>query len=137
MGGMYNMILGDGGEVTRSGLLLSVIGASEDVLRIRDAWVENGSDGEPVIAIYTRQGGGNRECYCADYEREHPHPSCNAASNERLTANQFYLRDADDEFDSRAPPEYREALSEIMQDPVDMSNRWRQAIIAMGGNPDD
>jgi hypothetical protein len=120
---MYNMVMGDGNEGVRGGILVTALGGP-DVGRFRDAWVEKGEDGEPVIAIYTRNGGGNRESYEEVITGLQAHP--------------LYLRDADDDFDSTyatfyfsAPEELREQLREVAQEPVNMSERWLAAIDAL------
>jgi hypothetical protein len=122
-GGLYNAVLGDGNEMSRAALILPVFEQPAHVGRFRDIWVEN-HDGEPVIAIYTRNGGPNREDQ--------------AEAIESMRSNPLYLRDADDEFDStyatfyfRAPERYRDMLAGIMQEPVDMSAKWREAIEAV------
>ena len=104
------------------------------VARYRDAWVEKSDDGT-VIAIYTRQGGGNRQCNCEEFEREHVPDQCYAACNEELARHPLYIRDRDDGFDStyatfwfRVPEEYREALAKVAGDPVDTDKRWQEAI---------
>lgn len=124
MGGMYNLVMGDGHEGERGVMVMRILGI-EYSGRFRDAWIEKGDDG-PVIAIYTRNGGGNRE----DYE-------------DVITAmqsNPHYLRDADDEFDPtyatfyfRVPDEWRDALEPMATEPIDMSARWKAAIAAIGG----
>lgn len=126
MSGLYNMALGDGREVQRGAAVLRMLGLTfEDTGRFRDAWVEKGENG-PVIAIYTRNGGGNRN----DYEE------VIAA----MQAHENYLRDADDEFDSTyatfyftVPDEWCDSLAQVAIEPVDMSAKWRSAIDAMGG----
>ena len=145
---LYDLAVGDGNQRERGAILLTLLG-NPDVARYRAAWVEK-SEAGPVIAIYTRQGGGNRECYCADYGREHPDPSCYAACNEALAKHPLYLRDQDDGFDAtyatfyfRAPAELPasvpadlrevmaaalEALPGIAVEPVDTDQRWQDAI---------
>jgi hypothetical protein len=60
---MYNMIFG---QNPAAGALLAIVGLTKtDVGRFRDVYVVK-EDGETLIAIYTRNGGGNRECACAD-----------------------------------------------------------------------
>ena len=122
---MYNLVAADGHQYARGSILLAALG-NPDPGRFRDAWVEKNEDGEPVIAIYTRNGGGNRESYedvIADLQ-DHP----------------LYLRDADDDFDStyatfyfRAPDELRDQLRQVAVEPVDMSERWQAAIAALAG----
>jgi len=118
--GLYDIVLGDGLQQERGMVYLGLLGFPP-VARFRDAWVET-SDGGPVIAIYTRQGGTNRAGSCAE-------------SNRLLAAHPLYVRDRDDTFDStyctfwfRVPAEAREALAGVAVEPADMSARWREAI---------
>lgn len=139
---LYEIAVADGRQQARGALLLAILG-SPVVARFRDAWVEKSDDG-PVIAIYTRQGGGNRECFCESRNgvidaEQHVPGSCYAACNEALAAHPLYLRDADDDFDAtyatfyfRAPGEARDILAEAAVEPVNMSERWQAAIDRMG-----
>lgn len=135
---MYDLVAGDVGQHDRGAILLTILD-HPNVGRYRDAWVEQGPDGEPVIAIYTRNGGGNRGCYCDD---DHPEGPCTGLiATEVLPAHPLYLRDADDSFDStyatfyfRVPDEYREALAEVACEPVDTGERWRALIAALEGD---
>lgn len=120
---MYDLVAADGHQNRRGAFLIAALG-NPDVGRFRDAWVEKGDDGEPVIAIYTRNGGGNREDYEDVIDGLQGHP--------------LYLRDADDDFDStyatfyfRTPDELVEAFRESAGEPVNMSDRWQQAIAAL------
>lgn len=132
---LYDLAVADGRQHERGAVLLAILG-DPVVARFRDAWVEKSPDG-PVIAVYTRQGGGNRECYCDGGELGEAHvpDQCYAACNEALQAHPLYLSDADDSFDRtyatfrfKAPEEFREALAEVAVEPVDMSARWQEAI---------
>lgn len=139
MNGMYDMVFVDPDRPMRVSALLSLLG-SPNVGRIRDAWVEKGERG-PVIAIYTRNGGGNRvhsgdgpegiECSCVGCIAQY-----------RLPAHSQYIRDTDDAFDFTyatfyfTPPESHtvlESLTKIAIDPVDTSARWLAAIEALKG----
>lgn len=61
--------------------------------RFRDIQVEQWPD-KKVIALFTRNGGGNRECYGLD-------PCvCAGCAMKAITGHPNYIRDADDEFDS-------------------------------------
>lgn len=131
---MYSLVAGDGHQNVRGQILIAALGGP-DVGRFRDAWVEKGDDGKPVIAIYTRNGGGNRECWCD----KHPEPGCLNLINETLAAHPLYLRDADDDFDStyatfyfRTPDHLTDQFREIAGEPVNMSDRWQQIIAAIG-----
>jgi hypothetical protein len=130
---LYGIVFGDDDRSQRGATLLAMLGFESfgDVGRFRDAWVERGGDDQPVIAIYTRNGGGNRGCW-----GEHLDGPCTGCIAEHeLPQHPLYLRDADDEFDTtyatfyfRAPEEHRELLREVMGDPVDMDERWQAAI---------
>jgi hypothetical protein len=142
--GLYDVVMGDGHQRERGALLLQILGVPT-VARFRDAWVEKGDDGEPVIAVYTRQGGGNRECYCdadpetPEFRAQHIPSDCYAACNEELARHPLYIRDADDDFDAtyatfyfRVPEQFREVLAEGATEHVDMSDRWQAAIDRIG-----
>lgn len=135
--GLYDIAVGDGHQAERGAVFLAFLG-NPVVARFRDAWAEKGDDGEPVIAIYTRQGGGNRECYC-DKSTDHLPGQCYAACNEELARHPLYIRDADDDFDAtyatfyfRCPPEVRDLLAGAAGEHVNMSERWQQAIDRIG-----
>lgn len=134
---LYDIAVGDGHQHERGATLLQLLGWPA-VARFRDAWVEKGESG-PVIAIYTRQGGGNRECCCRDmpevFAEQHVPSRCSAASNEELARHPLYVTDRDDEFDAtyttfyfRAPDEVRGMLAGVAGEPVNMDERWKAAI---------
>jgi hypothetical protein len=134
---MYDLVAGDGHQRDRGALLLGILG-NPDPGRFRDAWVEKADDGQPVIAIYTRNGGGNREC-CCDEGDHAEHGPCTALAGRQFAEHPLHIRNADDDFDStyatyyfRTPDEYRDQLAEIAQDPVDTSARWKRLIDAIG-----
>lgn len=84
---MYNMVLGV--SPYSEPLLLMVLQARPDLGevnfgRIRDAWLED-HDGDVLIRVHTRNGGGNRESQAAAIESMRAHP--------------WYVRDADDTYD--------------------------------------
>lgn len=137
-GGLYNVVFG---VQEAAGLLLSVLGftTAEQVGRFRDAWVERTAEGVLRIAVYTRNGGGNRDHYDDDYLAG---PACTCTGcviTYRLPAWPGYLSDGDDEFDSTYATVYFEApaaLVELLKDeevrgPVDTSARWLAAIAAL------
>jgi hypothetical protein len=134
MSGLYNIVLGDGLEHTRGAILRKILGDPE-IGRFRDAWVERSPEtGDPIIAIYTRNGGGNREHYDCD------EGSCTGCVMEKITGCEFYIRDVDDSFDStyatiyfRAPEPFEMMLREAAGDPVNTDERWKAAIALLGG----
>lgn len=136
---MYDLVVGDGGQGARGAFLLHVLGSPEPG-RFRDAWVEKGDDGEPVIVIYTRNGGGNRECYCHD----HPEVGCLEKVIEDLQAHPLYLSDEDDDFDGtyatfrfRCPDdaEVRDLLAGAADGRRDMDAEWQKAIASIASPP--
>jgi hypothetical protein len=103
--GMYNMLFGESSEADT---LLSLLGLTrEDFYRYRDCYLE-----DDKIAVYTRGGGGNRECFCNDdwnekYEIEHGNvigndghfPDCVVHKQRALRLHPNYLCDEDDDYD--------------------------------------
>lgn len=58
---LYNALFG---RNPASDVILATLGLSRGAVgRFRDAWVEKDNTGEYRIAVYTRNGGGNRECW--------------------------------------------------------------------------
>lgn len=78
MSGLYNLVFGQ--ESIADTLLAALKLTRDDCGRFRDCFVHDGE-----IAIYTRNGGGNRD----DYEHIF----------DALSAHPNYLRNADDDFD--------------------------------------
>jgi len=105
-------------------VLFSLGFVTADVGRFRDAWAEI-RDGQPVFAIYTRNGGGNRQDQ--------------AEGIRRMQSHDLYVADTDDQFDSTyatfyftMPPEVVEKVGvENIQEHVDTDARWLAAIEAM------
>jgi len=120
---LYNLLFGANPDREA---LVAVVNEIQpiDVGRFRDVWVEK-KDGELAIAIYTRNGGGNREDYQNQIESMQEHP--------------WYVSDADDYFDEtyatfyfRIPkdldPKILEKLYSMAVDPVDTSAVWQEVI---------
>ena len=146
---MYDLAMSDGKQHERFKLFAHTFlnMGHDDVGRFRDCWVEE-VDGRLIIAVYTRNGGGNRP----DYEDVSQH----------LASHPQYIDDEDDAFDvtyrtyrfwmpTECPPHLKgvgegvnswEAMSfdsEILpmirlyahQGRRDMSAEWNKAIDAM------
>jgi hypothetical protein len=118
MSGFYNMLFGMN---PISHAILATLGlTSHDVGRFRDCYVTNGE-----IAVYTRNGGGNREDYQEVIDKLAQHPC--------------YLRDSDDKFDCtyctiyfRYPDEWAEDLKKIESNiPFDPDARWKTMLDSM------
>jgi len=128
---MYNLLFG---QNPVSGIILATLGLTEgDCGRFRDAFISEGK-----IAVYTRLGGGNRECYC-ETEKEHAEGGCYGPVIECLQAHSQYLYDKDDDFDStyatfwfRFPDKYNDLLQLLEgKDLFDPDKRWKEKLEAV------
>ena len=140
---LYNMVFGRSASAP---VVLALLERSQDDFgRYRDAWIEKNDAGELRLAVYTRNGGGNREDYQDVFDA--------------LSAHPLWLRDDDDDFDCtyatiyfRAPEDAVErvkklaadagvtmpadwSLSDIAQDAPNMAERWGAVIDAIGAPP--
>lgn len=89
---MYNMIFG---ESKNADALLKVLGLIRDSFyRYRDCYLDEKGN----IAVYTRGGGNNRECYCDD-DVFHD-DGCVVELQDRNINHPCYLFDKDDDFDN-------------------------------------
>lgn len=59
---------------------------------------------EYLIAIHSRQGGGNRECWCDDYDSHEP--GCLSVNNDEMESHPQYCYDEDDMYDSTYATHY-------------------------------
>jgi hypothetical protein len=116
--GLYNLVHGTN---PASDWLLGLLNLTRtDVGRFRDAWVSKADDGRLEIAVYTRNGGGNRADYMPDF-----------------SAHPLYLRDEDDDFDCTYATIYFsapvEALSLLagLEENRDPSAEWAKALDAL------
>jgi hypothetical protein len=115
---MYNLMFG---RNPYAAVVLATLGLTPgDVGRFRDAFVANGE-----IAVYTRNGGGNREAYQEVIDK--------------LAESPYYLRDEDDDFDCTYctiyfsfPPDYAEGLAAMDAGvPFDPDARWHALFEAL------
>lgn len=148
MTGLYNLVLG---QNTESLNLLALLGEDAQVGRFRDAWVEH-RDGDIVLAVYTRNGGGNRDHWyfvgqsgasdeakdLTDYAGGIDCFCTGCIQTRHIPAHPAYLFDKDDEFDStyctnyfRVPDDMKDALRAHAVEPVDMSAVWMLTINAL------
>jgi hypothetical protein len=149
---MYNIIHGTNPMM---GLVLALLGKPPGYFgRLRDAWVEGCEDGSCVLAVYTRNGGGNREHY--NDTPEGPECDCTGCiASYRLPADPLYISDSDDDYDCtyatfrfRVPDDaeakireqaQREgitlpagwSLRDVAQVEPDMRAKWEAAIAAI------
>jgi hypothetical protein len=108
---LYNLLFGVN---PLSGLLLAMVSLKrEDVGRFRDTYVEktendptksefdsSNGGGRWILCVYTRNGGGNRDCW-EGAGKYGPECSCvGCIATYRLPAHPLYLSDEDDDFDN-------------------------------------
>lgn len=149
---MYAIALGDGNERGRLNLLapyaLNLF--ERDFGRFRDAWVEWDENQVLRIAVYTRNGGGNRPDYAAvtDALRQHPCYITDRDDDFDSTYATYYfhfpvtlpdhLREADEADEAFTQEEWNAFFTFCGQnaypEPVDTSKRWQDAIENMRVN---
>lgn len=131
----YNMIFGNNPLYK---VILATLDLTEnDVGRFRDVFITEGK-----IAVYTRNGGNNRQHFEFSYPEEEegedcPCPGCFMTYRAHRHSN--YLYDRDDEFDNTYatiyysfPDEYAEDLKQLDTDETfDPSQRWLDFIEAL------
>lgn len=135
--GLYNVLFG---KNPHSKILLVMLDIDQpngnwESGRFRDIWVEERGVLEPkekVIALYTRNGGGNRDD-CWDDEKEKRYwnedkqrcdcPACTI--NENLPKHPNYLYDEDDDFDATYNTAYF-SIPEGYELIVDMMNKPKE-----------
>lgn len=142
---MYEMVFADGEQ----GLpLLGALGFKSvgDVGRYRSSWIERGEDGKPRIAVYTRNGGGNRDHWGDEKEAGEECHCTGCTISVHLPKHPLYLFDRDDDFDYTyctvyfsIPDKLKAVLDRSdkdwekkIQDAVDMSDVWQKAIDNIG-----
>lgn len=140
MSGLYDIVFPDSKRDTRIALMSYLITGEGTATphamlgRIRDMWLEHWGD-DVVIAVYTRNGGGNREHFHGDGDDG----MCTGCVMETIKSHPRYLNDLDDSFDPtyatiwfRLPDELddgtRDQLRGLAVDPVDMSAKWKEQI---------
>ena len=135
---MYQMVFGRNPGADD---VLSAVGLkAEDVQRFRDAWIERTEEGGYRAAIYTRMGGGHRECFCEEYGDDAPCMACRL--NAVLNSHPLFSHREDDDFDSTYStlyfhlPETPEAIAaarNAVPHPIDTDERWLMMLEALKG----
>lgn len=133
--GMYNLIFGESGNADK---LLMLLGLSRDnFYRYRDCYLDEKSR----IAVYTRGGGNNRQCYCHDYlepgdervmfDGEEHQPDCVVIAHDANCKHPCYLYDKDDSFDNtyatfyfRVPEEVDKAALAEIEPEISRGEAW-------------
>lgn len=149
MAGLYGALFG---ENPRADVLLATLGLTRaDVGRFRDCFISEGK-----IAVYTRNGGGNRDHWerfiktpgsgpvALEENEQEEGPDCDCPGciiTYRLPKHPHYSHDRDDEFDStystiyfNFPPEYAEDLGRLdTGEKFDPSKRWQDMLASLKG----
>lgn len=135
MSGMYGMVFGPRGDFLYP-VAQATLGEHTSIGRYRDMWFEK-NPADPagtscILAVYTRNGGGNREDQAQAIKSMQTHPN--------------YVEDADDSFDETyatfrfvftfeeleaVEAGLGDAARDNLIDRVDMSEKWKAAIAAM------
>jgi len=118
MGGLYNMVHGYNPACV---WVLPLLGRHENEYpRFRDCYVDQ-KDGEYVIVIYTRVGGGNRNC---------------GFGEEELYKDPLFVETVDDEFDStyaeykfRVPEKWKDDFNKIIERKFSETSKEYQELI--------
>lgn len=111
---LYNLLFG---QNQHAEFILATLGLTpSDVGRFRDAFVADGQ-----IAVYTRNGGGNRDDYQSVFDLLESHPN--------------YLSDHDDDFDCTYatiyfsfPELWKEELTALSTGSFNPNARWHEKI---------
>ena len=144
----YNLV--HGGVNPLAGILMKMLGfeSTGDVGRFRDAYITNEND-ELRIAVYTRNGAGNREHWNDESE---PGPECDCTGciqTHRLPKHEFYLFDRDDDFDPtyatnyfRIPDKFKAAVVHLVATdpaatPPTPAERWQAFFEKLSSDPED
>jgi hypothetical protein len=137
---LYNAIFGVN---PMAGVLLHMAGLDRaDVGRFRDAYVTE-RDGEPVIAVYTRNGGGNREHWNDETDEGRGCDCTGCTQTYRLPGLPGYLGDEDDEFDCTyctnyfKPQEGWEGLLAGLVREGDPNADWQEFLAAINNPPEE
>lgn len=122
---MFDLVFGSNPNVKQ--FVDTVIGNTG---RYRSAWIEKGQDGLPILAVYTRNGGGNREHWDKDKE---PGDQCDCTgciATYRLPKHRLYISDSDDEFDSTYATFYFHLPEELLRQLDTANPGWRERVQA-------
>ena len=144
--GMYNMLFGMNQD-TRE--ILAMLGYEPaDIPRLRDTYLTS-ENGETLIAVYTRMGGGNRghwPLFSWDGDEEEPDdvpcwngvdtpPSemCPGCEVQKLSQHELYVRDFDSDYDStyatylfRVPEKYNRRVLQMQMATHYPDERWEK-----------
>lgn len=127
---LYNMLFGS--NPAAPALIASLGLTPNDFVRLRDAYISDGK-----IAVYTRMGGGNYECWCEDEAEGNKCMGCRLRAGPEQ--HPLYLHGEDDDFDCTYrtlyfsfPEEYKRELEALGSGAtIDPSQRWLEMLEAL------
>ena len=128
---LYNMLFG---QNANADAILAMVGRTkEDFGRFRDCFV----DGEGRVAVYTRNGGGNRDHWDFSYPDNEAGEGCPCVGcfmTYRVHKLPNYLYDRDDDFDStyatiyfRVPGEFK-FIADALREDFNPDQKWRDQL---------
>ena len=125
--GMYNLIFG---KNRNAKAILNAIGLTEDdFYRFRDCYINKKQE----IAVYTRGGGSNRDCFCDDPDIHED--GCVVPIQLLLCEHPLYLRDEDDDFDNTYATFYfrmpEESWLKNVPSEIDKETLWKIFLDAL------
>jgi len=119
MGGLYNMIHGYNQACV---WIMPMLGRHEDEWpRFRDCYIEENAEHGYLIVIYTRVGGGNRNC---------------GFGEEELYEDPLFVETVDDDYDNtyaeykfKVPEEWKEDFDKIVNGKIrETSDKYKEYI---------
>ena len=131
---LYNMLHG---RNPLAPVMLGWLGLTEaDCGRFRDVFVTKAEDGEPRVHVYTRNGGGNRECFCeTDTQHNSGEGYCTPRYTAALQEHRMYESDSDDDFDCtyatfvfHVPEPWRDAALALIDDAPTPAEKWERIL---------
>jgi len=119
MGGLYNMVHGYNPACV---WILPLLGRHENEYpRFRDCYIEEQKDGEYLIVIYTRVGGGNRNC---------------GFGEEELYKDPLFVETVDDDYDNtyaeykfRVPEKWKDDFNKLIEKKFSETSKEYQELI--------
>lgn len=132
---LYNLLQGSNAKTS---IILELSGLADvNFARFRDCWLDGA---RKRTCVYTRLGGGNRECYnCTDDVHE---AGCYGVTISELQALPTYRTDYDDDFDCtyatfefawpEATADMLAALADEQGPPVSGDARWDAVFAKLG-----
>ncbi len=121
---LYNMLFGNNQHtpLLKAMLELDTVWPTG---RYRDIYIE-----DEHIVLHTRNGGGNRECYCASEDHY-----CLVEVNTNLTKHPNYIYDEDDEFDCTyanfyftVPDKFKEIVAAMKNNDQTPAEKWKELL---------